>query len=177
MFHFESTHIEGLQVITFDQYRDERGFFSETYRARDFSGHEILMLLQENCSCSKKGVVRGLHYQIEPCEIGKLVRCVKGSIFDVAVDVRSGSNTYGQYYSITLTEFGNQMLWIPVGFAHGFCSLEDDSVILYKTSGYYSPKHERTIRWNDPKINIKWPLQDVIVSPKDAAAGGLPEQC
>ena len=170
MFYFEPLSLKGLQIIRFDQSKDSRGSFSEVYRRDIFMSNGIPELVQENYSYSNWGVIRGLYYQEYPHEIGKLIRCVKGSIFDVAVDVRKDSEKYGKYYSMVMSENDDFMFWVPAGFAHGFCSLENNSVVLYKTSGYYSKEHEKAIRWDDPVINIDWPIRDVKVSTKDKKA-------
>ena len=134
--------------------------------------------LQDNHSLSSVGVLRGLHYQIRPKPQGKLVRCISGSVFDVAVDIRKNSNTFGEWTSIVLDDLNKLMFWIPTGFAHGFLSLKEKSEVIYKASGNYSKEHERSIIWNDPTINIKWPLQIINneepnLSEKDSNAPSL----
>ena len=128
--------------------------------------------MQDNHSRSQRGVLRGLHYQ-EPNAQGKLVRCTRGAIFDVAVDIRRGSPTFGKWYGVELNEKNQQMLWVPVGFAHGFCALVDDTDVLYKVTAFYDPKSERSIIWNDPDLAIDWPVREPRLAPKDAAAPRL----
>ncbi|HGB5184114.1 TPA: dTDP-4-dehydrorhamnose 3,5-epimerase, partial [Salmonella enterica subsp. enterica serovar Aberdeen] len=124
--------------------------------------------VQDNHSKSTKGVLRGLHYQVEPYAQGKLVRCIAGEVFDVAVDIRKDSETFGKWVGVNISSENKRQLWIPEGFAHGFLVLSDSADFLYKTSNYYSPIHERGIVWNDPTININWPINiDKILSEKD----------
>lgn len=147
---------------------DERGFFMETYKEFDFLNQGIKdRFVQENQSRSKKNVIRGLHYQKNPMAQAKLVRCIKGKIFDVAVDIRKGSPTYGKWVGVILSEENKEMLYLPQGFTHGFCALEDNSEILYKSNNVYSPQDEAGIFWNDPDINIDWPISNPILSQKD----------
>lgn len=164
--------------MTPQRFTDDRGHFAETYNKARFAeetgyGGEFV---QDNLSRSARGVVRGLHYQIEPRSQGKLVRVVSGVVFDVAVDVRRSSSTFGSWYGVDLSaEVGNQ-LWIPPGFAHGFLALTDGAEVVYKTTDFYSRDHERTIRWDDPTIDISWPVEGVgkvLVSDKDALAPSI----
>lgn len=151
-------------------YVDERGNFFESFNQQAFAratGVEI-DFVQDNQSSSRRGVLRGLHYQLAPHAQGKLVRVVRGAAFDVAVDIREGSATYGQWVSATLTEVDRQQLWIPPGFAHGFQALEENTVFLYKTTAFYDRQSERAIRWDDPGIAITWPIKPPILSRKDA---------
>jgi dTDP-4-dehydrorhamnose 3,5-epimerase len=149
---------------------DARGFFMETYRADVFKANGIdETFVQDNHSRSARGVLRGLHYQ-EPLPQGKLVRCVRGELFDVAVDIRRGSPAFGKWYAVTLSEENKAMLWIPPGFAHGFCAVTDDAELVYKTTEIYRPEHDRAILWNDPEIGIEWPIAEPALSTKDAAA-------
>jgi dTDP-4-dehydrorhamnose 3,5-epimerase len=173
VFRFKEVEIDGLRVIEYDQYADERGCFAESYRASEFEANSIPNLVQENYSRSSKGVLRGLHYQLKPHAQGKLVRCVYGQVFDVAVDLRRHSPTFGKHYSITLSDTEPKMLWVPEGFAHGFCALTDQAVLLYKTSDYYSPANERSLLWNDVRLGIEWPVEYPILSTKDQAADTL----
>jgi len=170
--------LPGLSLLTPQRFTDDRGYFTETYNKARFAdetgyGGEFV---QDNLSRSARGVVRGLHYQVEPRSQGKLVRVVSGAVFDVAVDIRSSSPTFGHWYGVDLSaEVGNQ-LWMPPGFAHGFLALTDGAEVLYKTTDFYSPEHERTIRWDDPTIDIAWPIEGVgkvLVSEKDGAARSL----
>ena len=152
--------IEGLIKIIPDVYNDERGYFLESWNENNlnkFLGREI-KFTQDNVSKSKKNVIRGLHYQIEPNPQSKLIRCLSGSIFDVAVDIRINSKTFGQWAAIELSEQNKFQLLIPEGFAHGFLSLENDSILYYKTTNKWVKELERTILWNDKEIDILWPL-------------------
>jgi len=147
----------------------------ESWREEDFSGLPGSHFVQDNLSQSRRGVLRGLHYQKRPTAIGKLVRCVFGKIFDVAVDIRHGSPTYGHWTSIELSDDSNRALWVPEGFAHGFCALSSEAAVLYRTNGYWSPDNERGILWNDPALAIPWPIENPHLSPKDAILPPLSE--
>jgi dTDP-4-dehydrorhamnose 3,5-epimerase len=151
---------------------DERGWFMETYKKSEFSKQGIPQdFLQDNHSCSTvKGVLRGLHYQKQPAAQGKLVRCVVGEIFDVAVDIRKGSPTYGKWVPAFLSAENRQMMWIPIGFAHGFLTTTNMAEVEYKVTAEYSSAHDRAIRWNDPGIGIEWPNRNPVLSRKDAEA-------
>jgi dTDP-4-dehydrorhamnose 3,5-epimerase len=172
--------IPGVKVITPPRFGDERGFFAETYNRRAFTEAGIdAEFVQDNHSRSaRQGTVRGLHYQLAPSAQGKLVRVVRGAILDVAVDIRRSSATFGRHVAVTLSGENFAQLWIPEGFAHGFCTLMDDTEVLYKTTGYYDPARERGIRWDDPALGIEWPIpaEDVTLSKKDAASPPLSEQ-
>ena len=160
--------IPGIKIIKNKSFKDKRGWFSEVYTKNAYE--KILKLkniVQENTSFSKKGVIRGLHFQEYPFRQGKLIKVINGAIFDVAVDIRKGSNTFGKYVSYYLDSYSNEQIWIPDGFAHGFCSIEEDTLVSYKVTKYYNPDSERTILWNDKDINIKWPISDPILSQKD----------
>lgn len=158
---FIPTKIEGVMVIEPDVFEDRRGFFMEYYRRDEFAKQGIRdEFLQDNHSRSAKGVLRGLHYQVPPYEQAKLVRVVRGKAFDVAVDVRPGSRTFGQYVGEVLSAENKKMMYIPAGLAHGFLSLEEGTEFLYKVSQPYSPAHERGILWDDPQISIAWPKMD-----------------
>ena len=149
---------------------DERGFFMESYKESLFKLHGINeKFVQDNHSCSLRGSLRGLHYQLNPQAQGKLVRCVRGAIFDVAVDIRKCSPTFGKWVGYELTATNKEMLWIPGGFAHGFLTLEDGSELLYKTTAEYALEYDRGIHYNDPNIGIKWPKieGELILSAKD----------
>ena len=174
-FRFVPQRVPAVLLVEHKRFGDARGFFTETYRASEFTEAGIPPFVQENHSRSAKGVLRGLHYQVDPAAIGKLVRCLRGRIFDVAVDIRQGSPTYGQWVGAELTEDSSTMLWVPVGFAHGFCALTDTADVAYRQTGYWSPEHERSVRWNDPAIGITWPIDAPTLSPKDAAAPLLAE--
>ena len=169
--------LDGVFIIEPKIFEDNRGFFYESWNQQLFNntvGEEV-NFQQDNHSLSNLGVLRGLHYQIEPKPQGKLVRCISGSVFDVAVDLRKSSPTFGEWASIVLDNVNKLMIWIPVGFAHGFLSLEDNSELLYKASELWSQDHDRSIRWDDENININWPLKDINfseprLSEKDATA-------
>lgn len=156
---------------------DARGFFFESFNQCAFNeatgtDHKFL---QDNHSRSAKGVLRGLHYQLAPYAQGKLVRCVRGAVFDVAVDIRSGSPSFGQWVGVELNEENHRQLWVPPGFAHGFLTLSDTADFLYKTTNYYAPSHERAIAWNDPRLGIAWPDLGFLptLSAKDGVAPTL----
>ncbi|BAT71078.1 dTDP-4-dehydrorhamnose 3,5-epimerase [Thermosulfidibacter takaii ABI70S6] len=172
-FEFIKTEIPEVIIVKPIVFNDDRGFFMEFYKESEFREAGIdECFVQDNHSKSVKGVLRGLHYQLSPKAQGKLVRCVRGSIFDVAVDIRKGSPTFGKYVAVELSEENKLMLWIPKGFAHGFLTLSETAEIIYKVSGAeYSLEHDRSIRWNDPEIGINWPIDDEpILSPKDKCA-------
>ncbi|HFC36047.1 MAG TPA: dTDP-4-dehydrorhamnose 3,5-epimerase [Candidatus Moranbacteria bacterium] len=156
----KKTKIEGLLIIEPQVFGDERGFFVETYNKRRYQEHGIEPeFVQDNLTKSAKGVLRGLHFQKEPYAQGKLVQVIKGSVLDVAVDIRYNSPTYGQWVSVKLTEKNKKQFWLPVGFAHGFVALEDETIFSYKCTNLYSPESEGTIIWNDPDLNIDWQLE------------------
>ncbi len=160
-------------IVEPDRFEDERGFFMETYSLRRYREAGIdAAFVQDNLTRSNKGVVRGLHLQY-PNSQGKLVSAVAGAVFDVAVDVRRGSPAYGQWVGVELTCDNNRQLWIPEGFAHGFCALADDTLIAYKATTHYDPSAEVTVLWNDPAIGIEWPVGTPVLSAKDAAATPL----
>ncbi len=163
------TSIPDVFIIEPIIYNDNRGFFFESFNQKQFNeiiGQNI-QFVQDNHSHSARGVLRGLHYQIEQPQ-GKLVRVVRGAVFDVAVDIRRSSPTFGQWVGIELNENNHHQLWIPIGFAHGFVVLSDSADFLYKTSDYYAPEFERCIAWDDPEIDIKWPLEvQPLISAKD----------
>jgi|TARA_B100000749_G_C18211461_1_gene376202 dTDP-4-dehydrorhamnose 3,5-epimerase len=161
------TPIDGLLTIEPKIFADPRGMFYEVYSESRYEEHGISCFVQDNHSISKKGVVRGLHYQVNPGQ-NKLVRVTRGEIFDVAVDIRKQSPTYGKWWGLSLSETNNFQLYIPIGFAHGFCVLSELAEVLYKCSDYYSPENERGILWNDPDLAIDWPVKDPILSEKDA---------
>jgi dTDP-4-dehydrorhamnose 3,5-epimerase len=159
-------------VIKPEALADERGWFLETYRKSEFEKHGIpFEFIQDNHSRSVgKGILRGLHYQKRPAAQGKLVRCVVGEIFDVAVDIRKGSPTYAKWVSTTLSAANREMIWVPPGFAHGVLTLSDVAEITYKMTSEYSPSHDRSVRWNDPSIGVNWPIANPILSKRDAEA-------
>ncbi len=152
---------------------DDRGFFLETWNARAFAAAGIdASFVQDNHSRSRHGVLRGLHYQVEHAQ-GKLVRCIAGEVFDVAVDLRKGSSTFGRAIGIALSGENGRMLWIPPGFAHGFVVVSAEADFLYKVTDYWHPEHERTLLWNDPALAIAWPVATPVVNAKDAAGTPL----
>jgi len=155
--------------------QDERGWFHEGYRRSDFAEHGIdYDFPQDNRSYSKsRGTLRGLHFQNAPATQGKLVTCLAGEIFDVAVDIRIGSPTYAKWEAVSLSAQNHSILWIPPGFAHGFQTLADDTIVMYKVTSEYSRTDERAIRWNDPALDIKWPIANAMLSEKDAQAPPL----
>ena len=168
------TAIPDVKEIAPQVFNDERGYFMESFNAKKFAAAipGQWNFVQDNHSQSRHGVVRGLHYQIQHAQ-GKLVRAVEGEVFDVVVDMRKSSATFGASLSIVLSAKTNNMLWVPPGFAHGFMVLSETATFLYKTTDYWAPEHERTLLWNDPQLNIAWPLSKLqhapIVNAKDVA--------
>lgn len=169
--------LKGTFEINLSPFTDERGFFMRTYDLNLFNGASINKVwVQENHSLSKQqGVLRGLHFQLPPFAETKLVRCISGSVLDVFVDLRKDSPTFGQWDSIELSAVNKKMIFIPRGFAHGFCTLSENSEVLYKVDNFYSKEHERGLIWNDTEIGIKWPLEDPILSEKDKTNWTLAE--
>ncbi len=167
------TAIPDVLVIEPRVFGDERGFFFESFNQKAFNeaiGHEVIFV-QDNHSKSMKNVLRGLHYQLPPKAQGKLVRVVQGEVFDVAVDIRKESATFGKWVGEILSAENKKQMWIPPGFAHGFLTLSETAEFLYKTTDYYSPEHERCIFWNDPQLSIAWPLSgSELLSTRDAVA-------
>ncbi len=167
------TKIEGVFIIELDIFEDDRGFFVETYNKERYQENGIdVEFVQDNLSKSSKGVLRGLHFQKEPYAQGKLVQVIKGSVLDVAVDIRHGSKTFGKWVSVKLTGKNKKQFWIPAGFAHGFVSLEDDTIFNYKCTNVYNKESEGAIAWDDADLNINWQLdqygiREPIVSEKD----------
>ncbi|HEY9167742.1 MAG TPA: dTDP-4-dehydrorhamnose 3,5-epimerase [Candidatus Kryptonia bacterium] len=170
-FHFTSVRSpEGLTIIEPYTFGDERGFFMETYRQDEFAKAGIEdKFIQDNHSRSAKGVIRGLHYQVDPSEQSKLVRCVRGEIFDVALDLRMKSPTFGEWYGLVLSEENKKMFHVPRGFAHGYSTLSDIAEVVYKVDEFYSREDERGIRFDDPKLAIEWRVFNPVVSSKDKA--------
>lgn len=162
------TDIEGPLIIEPDVFADDRGFFVETYNEARYGAAGISeSFVQDNLSTSKKGVLRGLHFQSPPHAQGKLVQVLRGRVFDVAVDIREGSPTFGRYVSVELSAENHRQFWIPAGFAHGFLALEDDTVFQYKCTDVYAPEQDGGIRYDDPAIGIAWPDGPYLVSDKD----------
>jgi dTDP-4-dehydrorhamnose 3,5-epimerase len=167
------TSLPGVLLIEPKVYADTRGFFMETYQAAHFRAHGIdAAFVQDNHSRSLRGVLRGLHYQ-EPNPQGKLVRCTRGALYDVAVDIRAGSPQFGKWTAAELTEENRRMMWLPPGFAHGFCALSEIADLVYKCTAFYEAANDRSILWNDPDLGITWPVAKPALSPKDAAAPRL----
>lgn len=163
----EPTSIEGLLIIEPDVYKDKRGFFMETYHQGRFQSAGLdVVFVQDNLSFSKKNTLRGLHFQFTHPQT-KLVQAVTGTIFDVAVDIRIGSPTFGKWLSVLLSQENKRQLFIPGGFAHGFCVLSENAHVLYKCSDYYNPGDEGGILWSDPSVAIEWPVKNPMLSEKD----------
>ena len=180
----ETLSLAGPLLLTPDVFGDDRGYFLESWNQRRFAEAlgiaeaEVPSFVQDNQSRSTRGVLRGLHYQVAPEPQAKLVRCVAGEIFDVAVDLRRNSASFGQWTGARLSGTNHRQLWVPVGFAHGFLTLSDSAEVLYKTVGYWSRACERSLRWNDPAIGIDWPVADLeglepLLTGKDAGAPTL----
>ena len=169
------TRIPDVLLIEPNVFGDQRGFFMETYHAQEFAEQGIAeVFVQDNHSRSGKDVLRGLHYQLEQPQ-GKLVRAVAGTVFDVAVDIRQGSPTFGQWVGVELSGSNHLQVYIPPGFAHGFCVLSETADVLYKCTDFYAPETEHGIQWNDPAIGIEWPGQDFVISEKDQGNKALSE--
>jgi dTDP-4-dehydrorhamnose 3,5-epimerase len=162
------THLDGVLLIDPAHHPDQRGFFLETWNARDFAAAGIkLRFVQDSHSRSARGVLRGLHYQDARAPLDKLVRCTLGSIYDVAVDLRGGSPTFGRWCGVELAADNQRQILIPAGFAHGFQALSEFAEVQYKQTGYYTPEAEASIAWNDPDIGVQWPLADPTLSERD----------
>jgi dTDP-4-dehydrorhamnose 3,5-epimerase len=175
-FTFTSLRIPDVILVQPRVFPDARGFFLETYKYSDFAANGISeTFVQDNHSRSAKGVLRGLHYQNPPAAQGKLVRAARGAIFDVAVDIRPGSATFGQWVGEILSDENHRMLYLPPGFAHGFLTLSDWADVSYKATAAYAPELDSGVIWNDPGIAIQWPIETPILSPKDAALPRLDE--
>ncbi len=163
-----NTGIEGLWVIKPKVFADARGYFFESYNKELFTKNGLnLIFVQDNQSLSHKGVLRGLHFQNPPYAQGKLVRVITGAVFDVAVDIRKNSPTYGKYFGAELTEENKTMMYIPEGFAHGFLTLRDNTIFSYKCTNLYNKASEDSIKWNDATIGVKWNIDDPLLSEKD----------
>jgi len=164
---FIPTALKEVVIIEPRVFVDPRGFFMETYRKSRFvEGGIEVDFVQCNHSRSSRGVLRGLHYQVEKPQ-GKLVRVIRGAVYDVAVDIRHGSPTFGHWVGVELSEMNKRQLYVPVGFAHGFCVLSDEAEFLYSVTDYWHPAGERGLMWNDPDVNIAWPINDPVLSDKD----------
>jgi len=168
------TPIKGLLVINPRVFGDDRGYFFESWSKQSFAEAGLdLDFVQDNQSISSKGVLRGLHFQNPPYAQGKLVRVIKGAVLDVALDIRKDSPTYGQHFSIELSEENKTIFWIPPGFAHGFATLKDNTIFTYKCTGVYNKESEGALLWNDKDLNINWEINDPLVSEKDLVAGNF----
>lgn len=166
------TEISDVLLFEPNVFGDDRGFFFESFNHKEFEkavGHAVTFV-QDNHSKSSKGVLRGLHFQADPYAQGKLVRCISGEVFDVAVDIRRGSLSFGKWVGFHLSAENKRQLWIPKGFAHGFVTLSDTAEFLYKTTEYYHPESEASIVWNDTILNISWPISKIQLSQKDKMA-------
>ncbi|MCA9449441.1 MAG: dTDP-4-dehydrorhamnose 3,5-epimerase [Candidatus Omnitrophica bacterium] len=176
MVQFTPTEIEDVLLVETRFFKDERGFFTETYSRKNWAAEGFEeTFLQDNMSLSSKGTLRGMHYQIEPHGMGKLIRALTGSIFDVAVDLREGSPTFGKWVGNTLSAENGLAMWVPAGFAHGFLALEPETLIYYKCTNTYAPESERSVSYKDPAIGIEWPIEPENLSPKDEVAPLLAE--
>ncbi len=166
---FGQTPLEGVHIIELDKRGDERGFFARLYCEEEFSNQRLVnRFVQINDSLSEsRGTLRGLHYQLPPKAETKVVRCIRGALYDVVLDLRPDSRTYGQHFGVELSAENRKMLYVPKGFAHSFLTLEDATEVIYLVDEFYSPDHERGIRWNDPEFGIQWPIDPVLISEKD----------
>lgn len=168
---FVATDLRDAYVIELDAYRDERGFFARAFCQRTFAEHGLeSVMVQGNLSFNHKaGTVRGMHYQVAPAEEAKLVRCTRGSIFDVIIDLRPSSKTYLEHVGVELSAENRRALYVPPMFAHGFQALEDDAEVSYLVSGYHDPSAERGVRYDDARFGIAWPMPVTVISPKDSS--------
>jgi dTDP-4-dehydrorhamnose 3,5-epimerase len=166
---FTETKLKGAYIIELKKLGDERGFFARAFCKKEYEEFNLPNnIVQINNSLSKdKGTLRGMHYQLAPKGEDKVVRCIKGSLYDVILDIRPDSETFGEWFGIELSAENRKMLFVPKGFAHGFITLEEDTEAFYLVTEYYSPEHERAIRWDDPKFGIEWPIKPLIISDKD----------
>jgi dTDP-4-dehydrorhamnose 3,5-epimerase len=175
-----NTELPEVRILLAPRIGDSRGFFSEVWNQRLFTEIGIdVVFVQDNHVCNPRtGTLRGLHYQIVPAAQGKLVRVTRGAVFDVAVDIRRGSPRFGQHVGVVLSAVNWYQLWVPAGFAHGYCTLEGDTEVQYKVTNFYSPSHERGIAWDDPQLAITWPIPapDITVSARDSALPRLAAQ-
>lgn len=167
--HLIKTPIKDVYLIDLDKKEDERGFFARLFCVEDFAklGLEHKFIQMNNSLSLRKGTLRGLHYQLKPKEETKVVRCIRGSLYDVVLDLREDSPTFGKYFGATLSAENRQMMYVPPGCAHGFLTLEDNSEVLYLVSEFYSKEAERAVRWNDPQFTIAWPIAPTVISQRD----------
>lgn len=168
---FIETKLKGAYLVELEPAKDERGFFARSWCKKEFEQYGLSSnLVQCNISFNKKkGTIRGMHYQIEPYNETKLVRCTMGSVYDVIIDLRMNSSTYKEWIAVELNAINKKMIYIPFGFAHGFQTLEDNTEVFYQMSEFYQPDYARGIRWDDPAFNIKWPIRHSIISYKDSS--------
>lgn len=166
------TPLPGVLIIEPEVFGDSRGFFVETWQAERYASAGLPPFVQDNLSLSSKGVLRGLHYQ-EPESQGKLVHVLQGEVFDVAVDIRLGSGTFGRWLGVTLSSENKRQFYVPAGFAHGFIVISDTALFAYKCTELYRPQHDHSVRWNDPDIGIAWPTNNPVLSSKDSEAPRL----
>jgi dTDP-4-dehydrorhamnose 3,5-epimerase len=175
-----ATAFPEVRIVAPERFGDARGFFSETWNARALAeaGIDAPFVQDNHARNRRQGTLRGLHYQIPPCAQGKLLRVTRGAVLDVAVDIRRGSPTFGQHVAVLLSAENWHQLWVPAGFAHGYCTLEDDTEVQYKTTHYYSPPHERGLAWDDPALSIRWPIEAAcpVVTERDRRLPRLAEQ-
>lgn len=166
---FFETPLSGAYIIELEPFQDSRGLFARTYCKREFKeiGHDREFVQFNHSANTNKGTLRGMHYQVPPSAEIKLIRCIRGVVYDVIIDVRYGSSTFLKYYGVELSEENMKMIYIPEGFAHGFQTLEDNTKMIYHHTQYYTPENEKAIRFNDPLINISWPLEPVNLTEKD----------
>lgn len=176
---FIPTPLSGAYIIELEKKGDDRGFFARFFCTKEFEqiGLEKNFVQVNNSLSAQKGTLRGMHYQMPPKAETKLVRCIKGALYDVILDLRKDSPTFGQSFGCELTADNRQMMYVPRGFAHGFLTLEEDTEALYLVSEFYSPEQERGLRWNDPQLQIHWPFQPAVVSDKDAKQPDFSIQC
>jgi dTDP-4-dehydrorhamnose 3,5-epimerase len=167
---FEETKLKGAFVILIEKREDERGFFARAWCQKEFEAHGLKpRFVQANLAANRKrGTVRGMHYQVAPHREAKLVRCTKGAVYDVIIDLRPDSDTYGRWLGVELSSANHKMLYVPEDFAHGYQTLKDGTEVFYLVSAFYSPAHEKGLRWNDPAFDIKWPkTENLVISQKD----------
>ena len=166
---FRETRLKGAYIIEIEPLEDERGFFARSFCRKEFEEHDLNpCIVQCNISYNRKrGTLRGMHYQVAPYEEAKLVSCVRGAIYDVIIDLRPNSPTRSQWLAVELSSENNSMIYIPEGFAHGFQTLKDDTMVFYQMSEFYHPECAKGVRWDDPELGVKWPLRHPILSDKD----------
>jgi dTDP-4-dehydrorhamnose 3,5-epimerase len=166
---FSPAKLHGLYAIELEKRGDSRGYFARAWCAKEFSDHNLPAFVQTNMSmCAQKGTIRGLHWQADPFGEAKYMRCIRGAVFDVAVDVRRDSPTFGKWFGIELTAENRKAVFVPAGCAHGYQALTDDTEVIYSSSCVYTPHAERGIRWSDPAFEIEWPIREAVVSEKDS---------